>query len=150
MTRTETKEKKPLLLRVLNLLLVLMLLVTAGSGAWMAARLHRAYTRDPYGSIQYCAKNGEFSDMVRVFRRNHYDVDPFRSPYEEEYHLADYADAAFQLRYFETVGDEPMAQRLRERMEAARAQIELLAPVLGQIDRTLDEGPYHDYRMAKS
>ena len=136
--RTSSTSAK--LLTVLAVLLTLVMLIVMGR---MVTELHRVFTRDPYSSIDYNLQQGNYDDMVSEYYRRAYNVAPFSSAYEEEYHIAEYADAAFQHQYFQAVGDLEMAEQYAGQMASARQASGSLAEVTGDIDRLLEDIPLY-------
>lgn len=125
-------------LTVLAVLLTIVMLIVLGR---MVSELHRVFSRDPYTSIDYSLQQGEYGDMVSDYYRRSFDVAPFSSVHEEEYHIAHYADAAFLHQFFQAVGDTEMAARYAGQMEQARQASGSLAAVTGDIDRLLADIP---------
>ena len=135
-----TPSKTARLLTVLAVLLSLVMLIVLGR---MVSELHRVFSRDPYTSIDYSLQQGDYGDMVSEYYRRGFDVAPFSSPHEEEYHIAQYADAAFQHQFFQTSGDAEMAERYAQQMADARQASGSLAAVTGDIDRLLESIPLY-------
>ena len=133
--RTDSAPSKAVrFLTVLAVLMTIVMLIVLGR---MTSELHRVFARDPYTSIDYNLQQGNFDDMVSEYYRRAFDVAPFSSIHEEEYHVAQYADAAFRHQYFETVGDSEMAGRLAEEMARARQESGSLSSATEDIDRLL-------------
>ena len=130
--RTTSKTVK--LLNILTVLVTILMLIVLGR---MTTELHRVFTRDPYSSIDYGLQEGDYANMVMEYYRRAYSIVPFSSIHEEEYHVAQYADAAFRHQYFETVGDSEMAGRLAEEMARARQESGSLSSATEDIDRLL-------------
>ena len=104
----------------------------------MVSELHRVFNRDPYSGIEYALREGDYAEMIRNYYYRNYDVAPFASTHEEEYHVAQYADAAFQHQFFQAVGDQEMAGRYAARMESARQACGSLAAAAEDVDRLLE------------
>ena len=137
--RTDRAPSKMVkLLNVLTVLLTIVMLIVLGR---MTTELHRVFARDPYSSIDYTLQQGDYADMAMEYYRRAYNIAPFSSVHEEEYHIAQYADAAFRHQYFETVGDSEMAGRLAEEMARARQESGSLSSVTADIDRLLEGIP---------
>ena len=133
--RTDSAPSKAVrFLTVLAVLMTIVMLIVLGR---MTSELHRVFARDPYTSIDYNLQQGNYDDMVSEYYRRAFDVAPFSSIHEEEYHVAQYADAAFRHQYFETVGDSEMAGRLAEEMARARQESGSLSSATEDIDRLL-------------
>ena len=123
------------LLTVLTVFLTIIMLIVLGV---MTSQLRRAFSRDPYTGIDYNLRQGNYDDMVSEYYRRGFAVEPFSGHHEEEYRVAQYADAAFQHQYFQAVGDEEMTGRYEEQMKQAREASGSLAPVTEDIDRLLE------------
>ena len=83
------------------------------------------------------AQEEDYAGMVREYYHRNYDIAPFPTPQEEEYHVAEYADAAFQDLFFRTVGDREMSARLEDRMKTAREQCGMLSVSADDVDELL-------------
>ena len=79
--------------------------------------------------------------MVSEYYRRAFDVAPFSSIHEEEYRIAQYADAAFQHQFFQAIGDAEMAARYAGQMAQARQESGSLSTVTEDIDRLLESIP---------
>ena len=143
MRNNTVKVKKPLLFRILSLLTVVMAVVAAFALIKMARELNHAFDRDPYGGIEYSLQRGGYADMLRDYYNRHYDVAPFQTPHQEEYHVAEYADAAFRHLFFETVGNQEMTERLRKKMETARKLSGSLSVAADDVDEILRQIPLY-------
>lgn len=137
MSKAEGKEKASPIVIFLNVLLVLALLAALISLGRMISELRRAYNRDPYSGMEYYLQEEDYAGMVREYYHRNYDVAPFPTLHEEEYHVAAYADAAFQDLYFRTVGDEEMSARLEAKMKSARDGCGMLSVSADDVDELL-------------
>lgn len=118
--RKATAEKNSS--KTVNLLNILILIVAAAAVIMMGkmiGELRFAFNRDPYSSMEYSLQSGDYAEMIRTYYYRSYDVAPFDTPYEEEYHVAEYADAAFRHQFFTASGNREMAGRFAERMQKA-------------------------------
>ena len=77
--------------------------------------------------------------MVREYYNRCYDVVPFATLHEEEYHVAEYADAGFRHLFYETVGDQEQAARMKTRMQDARNGSGKLSVSTDDLDSILEE-----------
>ena len=93
--KAERKSSKAVTL--LNILAVLMAFVMLISLGRMVSELRRVFDRDPYSGIEYALQEGDYAGMIRDYYYRGYDVAPFASVHEEEYRVAQYADAALYL-----------------------------------------------------
>lgn len=123
---------------LLNILAVLMAFVMLISLGRMVNELRRVFNRDPYSGIEYALQEGDYAGMIRDYYYRSYDVAPFASLHEEEYRVAQYADAAFQQQFFQAVGDHEMAGRYAARMESAREACGSLTAAAEDVDRLLE------------
>ena len=132
----ETGKRKPssLLIKVLNVLTVLVLLAAIFSITKLVSELRRSFNREPYSNLQ----DENDGDMIREYYNRGYDVDPFQSVHEEEYRVAEYADAAFRHLFYESAGNEEQAERMKERMQSAREGTGKLSVSLDDVDAVLD------------
>ena len=71
-----------------------------------------------------------------------YDVS-LRIVRDEEYYIAQYADAAFQHQFCQAAGNTEAAGHFAEMMECARQASGSLAAVTGDIDRLLESIPLY-------
>jgi hypothetical protein len=140
--KTKSHRTKPsFIVRLLNVLMVIALLVSVILFSRMISEIRSSYARDQYGSIAYSLREGDYGDMVREYYRRAYDIAPFKTEYEEEYHLAAYADAAFRYLFFVKAGDESGAERTARKMETERSLTGSLSSLTGEIDEILEEIP---------
>ena len=138
MRRMKAEQKVSKAVTLLNVLVVLMVLVMMISLGRMVSELHRVFDRDQYSGIEYALQDGDYAEMIRNYYYRSYDVAPFASVHEEEYHVAQYADAAFQHQFFQAVGDHEMAGRYAARMESARESCGSLTAAVEDVDRLLE------------
>ncbi|MBQ9248912.1 MAG: hypothetical protein IJ179_00920 [Oscillospiraceae bacterium] len=138
MRRMKAERQSSKAVKLLNVLAVLMVFVMLISLGRMVGELHRVFNRDPYSGIEYALREGDYAEMIRNYYYRNYDVAPFASTHEEEYHVAQYADAAFQHQFFQAVGDQEMAGRYAARMESARQACGSLAAAAEDVDRLLE------------
>ncbi len=131
----QTPSKTVKLLTVLAVLMALIMLIFLGR---MVSELHRVFARDPYSIIGYDLQQGDYAGMVSEYYRRGFDVAPFSSVHEEEYSIAQYADAAFQHQFYQAVDDTEAAGRCAEQMERARQASGSLAAVTDDVDRLLE------------
>ena len=131
--RSDQKASKTVkLLTVFTVLLALIMLIFLGR---MVTELHRVFSRDPYSIMGYDLQEGDYSAMVTEYYRRGFDVDPFPSDYEEEYYIAQYADAAFMHRFYQATGNQEAAAAAAEQMDRSREASGSLSAVTGDIDR---------------
>ncbi len=136
--RKETGLKKNPFVIILDILIAVTLIVALILLGRMNRQLRESYARDPYNSIAYSLREGDYGSMVKEYYRRGYDIDPFSSDNEEEYHLAGYADAAFRARFYEAVGNTAQAERLRRKQEAERAALGSLAAESTAVDSLVE------------
>ena len=139
MRRIRTDRAPSRTVKIINVLIVLLTILMLIILGRMTRELHRVFARDPYTSIDYTMQQGNYDDMVTEYYRRAYNVAPFSSAHEEEYHIAQYADAAFRHQYFQAVGNSEMAARLAEEMDRARQACVSLSAVTEDIDSLLDD-----------
>ena len=144
MNKKTPRTKPSFVVNLLNALIVIALLVAVILLSRMISEIRSSYARDPYGSIAYSLREGDYGDMVREYYRRAYDIAPFKTDYEEEYHLAAYADAAFRHRFFTGAGDEAGAEKTALKMETERSLTGSLSSLTGEIDDILEEIPLKD------
>ena len=87
----QTPSKTAKLLTVLAVLMAVIMLIFLGR---MVSELHRVFARDPYSIIDYDLQQGDYAGMVTEYYHRGFDVAPFSGVREEEYYIAQYADAA--------------------------------------------------------
>ncbi len=129
--------------RILNVLIAVFAVIALIAGIRMVNELRDTYDRDRYVTIDYDLREGNYAGMIRECYRRAYDVDPYRSAYEEDFSLALYADAAFRNSFFEAVGDTENAQRMRERMETEKERSGSLSAATEDIDRAIARIPLY-------
>ena len=143
MRKTKPEHKPSGAVRLLNVLTVLMVLIMLISLGRMVSEIHRVFARTPYTSIDYSLREGNYAEMVRDYYYRNFDVAPFSSEYEEEYYVAQYADAAFRHQFFRAVGDTEAAGYYGERMDNARRASGSLEAATTDVDRILDSIPLY-------
>ena len=131
----QAPSKMAKLLTVLAVLMAIIMLVFLGR---MVNELHRVFARDPYSIIDYDLQQGDYAGMITEYYHRGFDVAPFSGVHDEEYYIAQYADAAFQHQFYKAVDDAEAAGRCAEQMERARRASGSLAAVTGDIDRLLE------------
>ena len=124
---------------LLNVLMIVMSFVLLVSVIRLVSEMRSAFVRDRYHSMEYTIRDGDYGEMVNIYYRWHYDVDPFPTQDEEEYQLAAYTDAAFRHQLFEAAGDDDMAVRLEWQMEQARKRVGSLSGSADEVDRLLED-----------
>ena len=136
-TRAKRRPASPsrLLLNILTAAAVVFTLIALGK---MISELRSAFLRDPYSSMEYALQDGDYASMVSIYYHRSYDIAPFASDYEEEYHLAEYADAAFRKQFYEAIEDGEQADRMEEKMDQALAGCGTLAVATDDIDSLLN------------
>ncbi len=132
---------RSVLIRFLNFLIIVTALAAGICLIRMVSELRSAFERDRYNTLEYSLQQGEYSDMVRQYYSLYYDVAPFSSTHEESYHVAGYADAAFQHQFFQAMGEKERAAAMAQRMEAHRSGCGSLSVAAGDIDRLLANIP---------
>ncbi|MBQ6372081.1 MAG: hypothetical protein IJJ22_03035 [Oscillospiraceae bacterium] len=137
MQKTTDKIKFSRTVNLLNIVAVIVAVAAFIVMVKMINELNGSFNRDPYNSMEYSLQSGDYADMVRTYYYKSYDVAPFETAYEEEYHVAEYADAAFRHRFFEATGNEVMAKRFAERMQKARDGCGSLQVSANDIDRII-------------
>ena len=137
----ETGKRKPssLLIKVLNVLTVLVLLAAIFSITKLVSELRRSFNREPYSNMEYNLQDENYGDMIGEYYNRSYDVAPFPTVREEEYHVAEYADAAFRHLFYENAGDEEQAERMESRMQSAREGCGKLSVSADDLDALLKE-----------
>ena len=138
------RTKSPFIVKLLNAVMVLALLITVFLFSRMISEIRSAAARDQYGSIAYSLRDGNYGDMVREYYRRAYDIAPFKSDYEEEYHLAAYADASFRHFLFTGTGDETGAEKTARKMAEERSLTGSLSSLTEEIDEILKNIPPMD------
>lgn len=136
----QTPSKTAKLLTVLAVLMAVIMLIFLGR---MVSELHRVFARDPYSIIDYDLQQGDYAGMVTEYYHCGFDVAPFSGVREEEYYIAQYADAAFQHQFCQAAGNTEAAGHFAEMMECARQASGSLAAVTGDIDRLLESIPLY-------
>ena len=139
MCKSQVKKKQSPLIRFLNVLTVLVLLAAILSISKLVRELRYAFNREPYSNMEYNLQDENYGDMVREYYNRCYDVVPFATLHEEEYHVAEYADAAFRHLFYETVGDQEQAARMKTRMQDARNGSGKLSVSADDLDSILEE-----------
>ena len=139
MRKSQVKKKQSPLIRFLIVLTVLVLLAAILSISKLVRELRYAFNREPYSNMEYNLQDENYGDMVREYYSRSYDVAPFRTMHEEEYHVAEYADAAFRHLFYETVGDQEQAARMKTRMQDARNGSGKLSVSADDLDSILEE-----------
>lgn len=134
-------KKTPGTVRFLNILLVIMTLAAGIALIRLVGELRSSFDRDRYSDLEYYLQQGEYADMVRQYYYRYYDVAPFTSAHEEAYHVAGYADAAFQHQFYEAIGNGEQAEALARRMETERDGCGSLSVAADDIDRLLASIP---------
>ena len=137
MRKSARKQKASLTVKLLNILMVIMIIAALVSLIRMVNELRRSFERDPYSGITYDLQDQDYAGMVREYYNRNYDVAPFPSLHEDEYHVAEYTDAAFQRLFFETVGDSERTEFLEAKMKAARDRCGVLSVSADDVDEVL-------------
>ena len=138
MQKKDKYTKPSPMIRLLNIFILILLFAALLAFGRMIHELYRASSRDPYGNIEYSLQDGEYADMIHDYFYRNYDVAPFRTVYEESYHVAEYANAAFLHQFFQAVHDPEMADRLKTSMQEARVSCGSLSVATGDIDQLLN------------
>ena len=136
------RAKKTAAVRLLDILIIVALVFLAVAGVWAAAQIRDAFARDKYNFVVYDAEGGNFGQMCNELHERHYDVAPFETEGEEAYHVAEYADTLFRLKYCEAAGETDTAAMLAERMETARAGAGSLRTLCDELDEIASRLPY--------
>ena len=139
MNKKTPLPKPSLTVKVLNVLMAIALIVTVILFFRMISEIRSASARDRYGSISYSLRDGSYGDMVREYYHRYFDVAPFHSDYEEEYHLAAYADAAFRFRFYAGTCNQPAAERTARKMDEEQSLAGSLSSLTGEVDEILNE-----------
>ncbi|MBR4529638.1 MAG: hypothetical protein IKO80_05075 [Lachnospiraceae bacterium] len=137
--KREKKEKDPviLLLDGIILLLFFVLLVTAGTAAFyrkMADK--RSFTQDP-GMISFELQKGDYAGLIEGKYFNEFNNETESVSYHA---LADYVEAAFLYRIYDTKGDAERADAQRLLMEESRAAMGELSIFADRADEMLGTG----------
>ena len=135
--KKKTGEKMPFSVRLLNILIAAMLIVSISAVCYMVSELHSQADRERYSSISWDASQGNYPEMIDTCHRSGYDIKPFPTSNESAYQTALYADAAFQHLCFEAAGDEDLSSLFAEKMAAAKAGTGDLTPLTEDIDSIL-------------
>ena len=101
--------------------------------------LRYSFNREPYSNMEYNLQDENYGDMIGEYYNRSYDVAPFPTVREEEYHVAEYADAAFRHLFYENAGDEEQAERMESRMQSAREGCGKLSVSADDLDALLKE-----------
>ena len=141
--RKAVREKIPFSVRLLNILIAVMLIVSISAVSYMISELHSYADRERYSSISWDASQGNYPEMIDTCHRSGYDIKPFATSNETAYQTALYADAAFRHLCFEAAGEEDLAALFAEKMAAAKARTGDLAPLTEDIDTILSQIPLH-------
>ena len=96
MQRPAAEKNRSKTVKLLNIVTVIVAVAALIIMIRMINELHGAFNRDPYSSMEYSLQSGDYADMVRNYYYRSFDVAPFETAYSEEYHVAEYADAAFR------------------------------------------------------
>ena len=139
MRKSQVKKKQSPLIRFLNVLTVLVLLAAILSISKLVRELRYAFNREPYSNMEYNLQDENYGDMVREYYSRSYDVAPFATLHEEEYHVAEYADAAFRNLFYENAGDSEQAASMKTRMQDARNGSGKLSVSADDLDSILEE-----------
>ena len=139
MRESRKKAEASPMITILNVITVLVLLAAIFSIAKLANELNHVFNREAYSNMEYKLQDENYGDMVGEYYRRSYDVAPFATMHEEEYHVAEYADAAFRHLFYETVGDQEQAARMKTRMQAARDGSGKLSVSADDLDELLKE-----------
>ena len=143
MPESRKKRKPSRLVRILNILTVLALLAAVFSVTKLVSELRYAFNREPYSNMEYNLQEEKYGDMIREYYSRSYDVAPFPTVREEEYHVAEYADAAFRHLFYEMAGDEEQAERMEIRMQSAREGCGILSVSADDLDAILKAIPVY-------
>ena len=138
MQRPAAEKNRSKTVKLLNIVTMIVAAAALIIMIRMINELHGAFNRDPYSSMEYSLQSGDYADMVRNYYYRSFDVAPFETAYSEEYHVAEYADAAFRHQFFEAADNEDMAQRFEARMQKAREGCGSLRVSADDIDGLLD------------
>ena len=138
MAESRKRKQSSLLVKILNVLTVLVLLAAIFSVAKLVTELQRSFKREPYSNMEYNLQDENYGEMIREYYNRSYDVAPFPTVREEEYHVAEYADAAFRHLFYEKTGDAEQAERMKERMQSAREGCGKLSVTADDLDALLD------------
>ena len=133
------KRKASRLVRILNVLTVVALLAAIFSIMKLVNELRYSFNREPYSNMEYNLQDENYGDMIGEYYNRSYDVAPFPTVREEEYHVAEYADAAFRHLFYENAGDEEQAERMESRMQSAREGCGMLSVSADDLDALLKE-----------
>ena len=139
MNNKTPQPKASFIVKVLNVLMVISLIVTIVLFSRMISEIRSASARDRYGSIAYSLRDGSYGEMVREYYHRYFDVAPFHSDYEEEYHLAAYSDAAFRFRFYAGTGNQTASERAARKMDEERVLAGSLSSLTGEVDEILNE-----------
>ena len=137
------RPRAPFAVKLLNVLIAVFLLVAVILFGAMVKEIRQVYSRDPYDSISWYLQDGAYGSMAGEYYRRAFDISPFSSPWEEEYHLAAYADAAFRYQFFDTIGNAEQAERFAGRMASERALTGSLSGETDTVDEILEQIPLH-------
>ena len=141
MRKRAEKNRSSIPVKILNMLIVLVLLVFIFMVSHMITEPRRAYSKDYSTGIQYYLEDGNYGGMVQNYFFKYYDVAPFPSQYEEYYQIGAYANAAFQQRFFQSVGDTLAQERYQIQMDQARGLMGDLVVAADDIDAILSDYP---------
>ena len=139
MRESRKKVESSPMITILNVITVLVLLAAILSISKLVRELRYAFNREPYSNMEYNLQDENYGDMVREYYNRCYDVVPFATLHEEEYHVAEYADAGFRHLFYENSGDQEQAERMKTRMQAARDGCGSLSVSADDLDEILKE-----------
>ena len=75
--RKAVREKIPFSVRLLNILIAAMLIVSVSAVCYMVSELHSYADRERYSSISWDASQGNYPEMIDTCRRCGYEIKPF-------------------------------------------------------------------------
>ena len=135
MRKSQESKKQSPLIKFLNVLTVLVLLAAILSISKLVRELRYAFNREPYSNMEYNLQDENYGE----YYNRGYDVAPFATLHEEEYHVAEYADAGFRHLFYENTGDQEQAERMKTRMQAAREGCESISVSADDLDDILEK-----------
>ena len=139
MRESRKKVESSPMITILNVITVLVLLAAILSIAKLVNELNHVFNRELYSNMEYNLQDENYGDMVREYYSRSYDVAPFATLHEEEYHVAEYADAAFRHLFYENAGDPEQAASMKTRMQDARDGSGKLSVSADDLDSILEE-----------
>ena len=144
----EKGKKKNTLNTILNILLVisglavLVCLLDAGmSVSYRKEQDAKDDTEEDLGVFEYRLEKGAYGEVLSGYYADRLsDFEP-KEGYEETYHVAEYAHAAFMARIYEAKEDTERLQQCTKKMDTLRKELGLYIYTSDKIDAVLESAP---------